>query len=394
MNVADVLSPELIEAINRKTEDAICLPNEAYTSAEFLEAERKRLFFDGWTFAAIGAQLANRGDVLPVTVAGLPILLVRGKDGEVNAFHNVCRHRGVQLVAEPQKRRPMLVCRYHSWTYGLDGSLVRTPYFSGPGNHESPCLDRGKMGLERVRAEVWNDLVFINLSGAAPPLAQHMAPLSARWAHYDMSLLRHGASCTFELAANWKLAMENFLESYHLPFAHPTLNAASKMEEHYSMVEDLYLGQGSYRYDPQAVGSAALPRFPGLTAAQQTVAEYPTLLPNLMLGIHPDYLFVFGVDPVAPDRTSEIFHFYFIGEAATAPEFAAARERVVALWQKTNREDMTMVEGMQIGRRSPGYHDGRFSPYHEVTTHEYQRRIVNLLAGDRSPRRARVKKSA
>jgi choline monooxygenase len=387
MSVADVLSPEMIAAINRPTGEAICLPNAAYTAQSVLEVERKTFFTEDWVFAAVGAQLPDRGDVLPLTVAGLPVLLVRDKDSRINAFHNVCRHRGVQLVAEPQKRRPMLVCRYHSWTYALDGTLTRTPCFSGPEDHDSPGIDRAKMGLERIACEVWNDLVFINVSGKAAPLARALAPLSARWAHYDMTKLRHGGSCTFELAANWKLAIENFLESYHLPWAHPSLNRASKMEVHYSMVEDLYLGQGSHLYDPKTVGHAELPRFPGLTKAQQTVAEYPTLLPNLMLGIHPDYLFVFGVDPLSTDRTAETFHFYFVGEAALSAELAPARERVMALWQKTNREDIAMVEGMQIGRQSPGYHDGRFSPYHEVTTHEFQRRIANRLTGNKPRRR-------
>ena len=378
--VAEILSSRVVEAINRPTAEAVCLPNEAYTASDFLDAERKALFVDAWTFAGVGAQIPDVGDLLPVTVAGLPLLLLRDDKREVRAFHNVCRHRGMQLVGEPQKRRPRLVCRYHSWTYGLDGALVMTPFFSGPDSHDSPCIDRGRMGLEPVRCDIWNDLVFVNLSGTAEPLAKHLAPLAERWAHYDLSKLRYGASCRFDLAANWKLAVENFLESYHLPFAHPTLNAASRMEAHYSIVEDLYLGQVSNEYDPAAAGHSELPRFPGLTAAQEKVAEYPTVLPNLMLGLHPDYFFVFGVDPVAPDRTAESFHFYFLGDAATAPSFATPRNRVIEFWTKTNREDMLVVEGMQIGRRSPGYHDGRFSPYHEVTTHEFQRRIVNRLA--------------
>jgi choline monooxygenase len=307
------------------------------------------------------------------------VVVVRTEAG-VRAFHNVCRHRGMQLVGEKQKHRPRLVCRYHSWTYELDGKLAMTPFFAGPDNHESPCIDRGRMGLEPVRCESWNDLIFVNPSRTAPSLAEHLEPLTRRWAHYDFSLLRYGGACRFDVAANWKLAVENFLESYHLPFAHPTLNAASKMEAHYSIVEDLYLGQGSHGYESKIASHADLPRFPGLTAAQQKTAEYPTLLPNLMLGLHPDYLFVFGVDPVAPDRTAETFYFYFIGEAAVSDAFADARKSVLELWRKTNLEDITVVEGMQIGRRSPGYHDGRFSPYHEVTTHEFQRRIANQLA--------------
>lgn len=378
--VAEILSPRMLEQINRPTEDAICLPNAAYTSPEFLDAERKTVFAENWIFVSVGAEIPDAGDVLPVMVAGLPLLLLRDTTGAIRAFHNVCRHRGMQLVGEKQKRRPKLVCRYHSWTYELDGKLVMTPFFGGLDNHESPCIDRGRMGLEPLRCDSWNDLIFVNPSGAAPSLAEHLEPLTRRWAHYEFALLRYGGSCRFDLAANWKLAVENFLESYHLPFAHPTLNAASKMEAHYSIVEDLYLGQGSLGYEPKLASDGDLPRFPRLTAPQQQIAEYPTLLPNLMLGVHPDYLFVFGVDPVAPDRTAEAFYFYFIGEAAVSDAFANARKSVVELWRKTNLEDMTVVEGMQIGRRSPGYHDGRFSPYHEVTTHEFQRRIANQMA--------------
>jgi choline monooxygenase len=378
--IAEILSPQMLEAINRSTQDAICLPNAAYTAAAFLDAERKSVFAENWIFLSVGAEIPDAGDVLPVVAAGLPLLLVRDAAGAIRAFHNVCRHRGTQLVGEKQKRRPKLVCRYHSWTYELDGKLVMTPFFGGPDNHESPCIDRGRMGLEPVQCDSWNDLVFVNPSGTAPPLAEHLEPLTRRWSHYDFSLLRYGGSCRFDVTANWKLAMENFLESYHLPFAHPTLNAASKMEAHYSIVEELYLGQGSDGYEPGIAGHADLPRFPGLTAAQQKTAEYPTLLPNLMLGLHPDYLFVFGVDPVAPDRTAETFYFYFIGDAALSDAFADARKNVVELWRKTNLEDIVVVEGMQIGRRSPGYHDGRFSPYHEVTTHEFQRRIANQMA--------------
>ena len=378
--VAEILSPRMLEAINRPTADAICLPNEAYTAAAFLDAERKTVFAENWIFVGVGAEIPDAGDVLPVMVAGLPLFLLRDAAGAIRVFHNVCRHRGMQLVGEKQKRRPKLVCRYHSWTYELDGTLAMTPCFGGPDNHESPGIDRGRMGLEPVRCDSWNDLVFVNPSGTASSLAEHLEPLRQRWAHYDLSLLRYGGSCRFDLAANWKLAMENFLESYHLPFAHPTLNAASKMEAHYSIVEELYLGQVSHGYEPQKAGHAALPPFPGLSAAQQKTAEYPTLLPNLMLGLHPDYLFVFGVDPVAPDRTQETFHFYFIGEAAVSGAFADARQSVIELWRRTNAEDITVVEGMQMGRRSPGYHDGRFSPYHEVTTHEFQRRIANQMA--------------
>jgi len=147
--IADILSPTAVAAINRPTKDAVCLPNAAYTAPEILEAERKALFSETWAFAGVGAQIPDPGDVVPLTLAGLPLLAVREPTGGIRVFHNVCRHRGVQLVAEPQKKRPRLVCRYHSWTYGLDGALLMTPFFGGPDNHDSPCIDRSAWGWSR-----------------------------------------------------------------------------------------------------------------------------------------------------------------------------------------------------------------------------------------------------
>jgi choline monooxygenase len=377
---SSILSRQVLEQLNRPTGEAVCLPNAAYTAAEILEAESRHVFHEGWSFVGVGADVPEPGDARPVTVAGLAIVLVRNRAGRINAFHNVCSHRGAELVWQPVRRRSTLVCPYHAWTYSLDGELKKTPHFNGAGDHTTPGIDRARMGLKPIRLEMWGDLIFVNVSGTALALTRHLAPIIERWSGYDLALLRHGGSAEFAVKANWKLAMENFLESYHLPWAHPTLNAASRMQDHYCMVEQQYLGQGSRRYTGAAGSEGRLPRFPGLPPEAATRAEYPTVLPNLMLGIHPDHFFVFGVDPVAPDLTHETFHFYFVGDAALADDLADERQRVIEFWRKTNLEDVSVVEAMQRGRRSPAYRDGRFSAYHERTTHEFQRRLANQLA--------------
>lgn len=381
MRVTDVLTADLVERLNLPTAQAICLPNAAYTDAEYLEAECRTLFAADWAFAGVGAQIPKRGDVAPVTVAGYPILLVRNKMGTVNAFHNVCRHRGLQLVSNAQYGRAALMCPYHAWTYSLDGELKKTPHFGGHDCDHTAGFDKGEYGLKPVRVELWHDLIFVNIDGNAAPLANTMGPVTERWANYDFSQLRHSGSATFEAHCNWKLAIENFVESYHLPWTHPSLNRYSLMQAHYNMIEPTYVGQGSSNYVSADAGHPDLPLFPNLSAAQQTVAEYPYLLPNIMLGIHPSYFFVFGVQPIAPDKTLELFHFYFVGDAAMSDELAEQRARVMENWKSINREDITMIEGMQQGRRSPGYRDGRFSPYHEITTHEFQRRVAARLLG-------------
>lgn len=383
MSLNAIFTGEVLERINRPTAEAIALPNAAYTAPEVFAAERERIFCAGWAFAACGAELAQQGDALPLTVCGLPLLLVRGGEGRIRAFHNVCRHRGAQLIAERASGCSALSCRYHGWTYGLDGALLRTPHVGGPHQHETPGIDRAALGLAPVRCESWHDLVFVNIGGAAPPLAQHLAPLARRWAAYDLGRLRHGGTCHFEAAANWKLVMENFLESYHLPFAHPGLETASRMQAHYTILEPLFLGQGTRHYDAAKAGFGGLPSLPGLSAEEAKVGEYPTLMPNLMLGLQADHMFVFAIDPVSPERTRETFHFYYVGAAADGPAWGETRAAVATFWRRTNQEDIGLVEAMQAGRRSPGYRDARFSPYHETATHEFQRRIANLLAGAR-----------
>jgi len=377
-----LVSKAVLDAINRPTADAISLPNAFYTRDEVLALERERLFFGGWTFVAVGAAVAHPGDVLPVTVAGLPALLARTRDGRLLAFHNVCSHRGTRLVSEPQRKKRVIVCPYHSWTYSLEGELRKTPEFNGPGTDEPAHFSKAAMGLKPIRCETWHDLVFLNASGDAPPLARTFAALDQRWSCYDLAELRYEGSATFDVDANWKLAIENFLESYHLPSAHPGLNSYSRMSDHYCMVEPDFLGQGSTQYNSASAGPGRLPAFPKLPKSRARMAEYPTFLPNLMLGIHPDHFFAFGVEPLGPERTRETFHFYFVGDGAMGEDLSEARRTTLERWKGINAEDISVVEGMQIGRHSPAYGvAARFSPYHEPTTHEFQRRVANALAG-------------
>lgn len=388
MTITDVLTPAVMRGLQQPTAKAVCLPNAAYTSGEFLAEELRLLFGRDWVCVGVGAQLPGRGDVRPVTVAGQPLLLVRTATGGLKAFHNVCRHRGMQLVAEPQCRRSALVCPYHAWTYSLEGELRKTPHFGGHDCDEVEGFDRRQYPLQAVRLETWNDLLFVDLSGRAPPLAEALAPLVARWRDYDLGALRYAGSCSFEARTNWKLAIENFLESYHLPWTHPSLNGYSKLEAHYIMLEPSYMGQGSSDYDAARAGFGALPVFSGLSAQRQATAEYPYLVPNTMLGLHPNHFFVFTVQPLAADRTLEEFHFYFVGEAAMSPALEADRSRAMQAWRDINLEDIRMIEGMQVGRQSEAYRDGRFSGYHETTTHAFQQRIAERLLAEAGGRAA------
>jgi len=375
------LPPDLLERLERPTAQAENLPGAAYTDPAFFALELERVFGRGWTYVGAAGELPDPGDAIPLTLGDMPIVLVRQRDGAIRAFHNVCRHRGPILVSAPVKAQRALVCPYHAWSYDITGELKRTPAYMGSGRQDSGPLDKACMGLAEIRCDVWRDGVFINLSGDAGPLAEVYAPLEARWSEYDLSLIRYGGSRRRRIQANWKLAMENFQEGYHLPTTHPFLNSLSSLDNHYSVVEPTFQGQGSWHYDRDLAGHHALPTFPGLSDAWKDRAEYPAVLPNLMFGLHPDHLLFFGVIPLGPAETLEVFHFYFIGDAAMDPANADLRDRVITNLISINEEDIDVVESMQRGRHSPGYVKAPFSPYQEATIHQFQRNIARKLMG-------------
>ncbi|MEL6384788.1 MAG: aromatic ring-hydroxylating dioxygenase subunit alpha [Cyanobacteria bacterium J06626_18] len=364
---------------------------EAYTSTRHLEQECQTLFSQYWVCVGLASDVPNPGDVYPTEVAKMPIVLVRdgrksSPDGTypLRAFHNICSHRGLQLVNKPCNVQGNLRCPYHSWSYKLDGSLKGTPHFGGYYKDSYVGFDRASKGLKPIRCEQWFDLVFVNLSGDAPPLETYLQPVSDRWSGYAFSLLRREPrEVSLKCNANWKLAVENFSESYHLSWVHPDLNSCSRMEDHFGFeVGDTHVGQGSLLYKRGVLEGRSLPTFPNLqTMGKQTVAEYITVFPNLMLGIHPDYFLVFTVDPIHPDQSTERMVFYFVGDDAMTPENEALRHLPIDLWQVTNDEDIEMIERMQIGRQSPSFDGGCFSPELEQTVYRFQQKVAQAVKG-------------
>lgn len=374
------LSVDVLRAINQPVADAYGLPRQAYTDPAFLDLERQHVFDASWVFVGAAESMPDPGDVTPMDLIGRPVLLTRQRDGSIKAFHNVCRHRGVVLVETPQKQRPVMTCPYHAWAYGLDGTLLKTPHFSGDGNHSTGSIGRECLDLKAIRCEVWNGLVFVNLSGTAETLAEHMAPIAQRYPEHDFSMMRLGRVMELELNANWKLPIENFIEGYHLPWTHPFLNSISSMANHYSVVEEPIAGQGSHLYERDKAGHEQMPMFPGLSPYWQTRAEYPSLLPNMLMGVHADHISVFGVYPLGPELCVERIYFFYAGEAALAPEMKGYRDIIETNFEGINAEDIGVVHAMQRGRSSPGYVDPRFSAAQEACVHSFEKRIANAVA--------------
>ena len=374
------LTDDEVANVARPIETAIGLPNRAYTDEAFLDAERERILARRWIAVAFAHDVPAPGDLFPATAAGQPLLVVRDTDDSVRVFHNVCRHRGTRLVDAPCRSRNRIVCPYHGWTYGLDGALRATPNFSGPGDHSHASLAEGTQDLVEVPSGVWNHVVMVNLSGDATSLRGWTARLDRRWAEFDIADMAPGWSMTFDIGANWKLVVENFLESYHLPVVHPGLNAYSPLEDHDLVVDEVFMGQLSLNYAPSDGGNA-LPRFAGLSGARATSGEYLLLFPSLMVSITPDHFRATIVTPVSADRSHQRWEFFFVGPESAAERFRAAREAVAHRVAAYTREDVAILEKLQSGRRSNGYDGGRFSPFHETTTHRFQTLIARALHG-------------
>ncbi len=379
-SVHEIITADVVARLNSPTANAVGLPREVYTQPDFFELERDHVLAATWMCVGIASDLAHDGDLLPYDFAGVPILLLRDNGGAVRAFHNVCSHRGVQLVAEPRNTREAITCPYHAWTYSLDGRLLRRPRFCGTPHCPDDRFDPVAMGLRPIRCELWHQLIFVNLDGNAPPMAEYVRPLAERWADRDLSLLRHGDGLRFGIQANWKLVVENFCERYHLPSVHPALNRYSAVDHSFQILRaGLYSGVGSTSYAPPLVGAWPLPAFPGLAPEQKSTAEYIALFPNVMLGCLADHFYAFILQPLASDHTRERFEFFFVGDEAMAPKFAAARQDCIDRRELINGEDISIVERMQVGRRSPAMTGGVFSAALEDTTHNFQKTLLLRL---------------
>ncbi|MCB0219862.1 MAG: aromatic ring-hydroxylating dioxygenase subunit alpha, partial [Chrysiogenetes bacterium] len=205
------------------------LPKECYFDPEWFEREHRELFSRSWTFACVVQDIPNPGDYRAVQVNRYPMVVIRGKDGEVKAYHNTCRHRGTKLFEDDQKGncRHGIVCPYHAWTYNLDGTLRGAPAMS---LNESFCKDDYR--LPGVRCEEWQGWVFISLDPGAPPVAEGLAEVEALIGDYGMGDYVETFFETHVWDTNWKVLAENFMESYHLPVCHAgTIGGLSRLED-------------------------------------------------------------------------------------------------------------------------------------------------------------------
>ncbi len=358
-----------LSKVRQPIETANGLPNAHYTDDARFEEEKQSVLFSTWAGLAVSADVPEAGDAVPHTFLGMPLLLIRDKDGAVRVFYNTCRHRGMILVDAPRKIEGAIRCPYHSWCYSTKGRLVTTPHVGGPGQNTHDAIDRDTLGLIEVRSHIWRDVVFINVSGNAPDFEVVHADLLKRWSEVEKPVFHGGQDSTFTLSvkSNWKLPVENYCESYHLPWVHPGLNSYSRLEDHYNIAEaGQYSGQGTLVYR-QLTGEQGevFPDFDGLSSQWDEGAEYIAVYPNVLLGAQRDHAFAIILEPIDTENTVEHIHLYYAVPDTSAP----LRAKNTVLWKEVFEEDVFVVEGMQRGRHAAGFDGGRFSPAMDGPTH-------------------------
>jgi choline monooxygenase len=369
---------------------------QAYTSDEFFAIEREHVFARSWVAAGCAAQLREAGDALVADVAGRSIIILRTKAGALRAFYNVCRHRGTRLLAPGEtKVRRWIKCPYHSWAYSHDGACIGTPMFSDsdiPSDQraafdmsDGDSFDRADYGLLPVAVDAWGPLVFVNLAADPAPLSDHLGDLPDRSAGYRLSEWVIARSATYEIAANYKLVAENFMEYYHLPWVHPGLVKVSPIEAHYR-----WQGPGMYSgfcttpiapdTDDGGWGSGLGP-ISGLSGDDGHSARFVWVFPNVAVNVLPNHVFIIHARPVSPRLTHETTYLLVHPEAGSGPGVEAAADQLSAFWDSVNREDIDIVERVQAGLDSTPFPGGRLCYRFEEPLHRFQNMVIDHMVG-------------
>ncbi len=346
---------------------ASTIPSRLYVDPVYLELERERVFARTWQVVGRTEQVRESGEYFTADVAGEPLVILRDGDS-LRGFHNVCLHRAGP-VAEGCGKRKTLQCRYHGWTYRLNGELLRAPEMEGV-ERFSP----DDMHLVPVQVAQWGPVVFANLDLKAPPLEHFLEDIPQRARHFEVDRMRWVMRKDYFLSCNWKVYVDNYLEGYHLPVVHPGLHKEIdydqyRVEPHrYYSIQHAPLRQASphqadRRYVPTSEGERA---------------EYYWLFPNIMLNVYLGQMQTNLVLPRGHDRTLVVFEWY----ATDPPADPASDERwsrLVEFSDEIQAEDIEICEVVQRNLRSRVYDRGRYSAKRENGVHHFHSLLHEFL---------------
>jgi len=350
-----------LKTVESFRQGARTMPGRYYTSPDVFALERERIFTRHWICIGRAASLAARGDYVLADVAGESLIVLRDQSGELRAFYNVCRHRGTRLCAEASGQLSETIqCPYHAWTYALDGRLIGAPHMQ-----EAEGFDKADHPLHRAALATWEGFVFVSLAPDPEPLAEALAPLAGRFDRFHLERLTVVRRIDYDVAANWKLVLQNYSECLHCPTIHPEL---STKLPYTSGANDLTEGPflGGYMeikapHESATMSGRRCALFLGdLSGDDAHRAYYYTLFPSMMLSLHPDYAVYYTVWPKDAGHSTVTCEWMVHPEAPAAPGFNIADAE--EFWDRTNRQDWDICERSQLGIGSRVYAPGPYSP--------------------------------
>jgi choline monooxygenase len=342
------------------------LPAHLYSNVEVFEAEKRNIFARSWQVVGHCDQAAKAGDYFTTELVGEPLLVVRGGEGKLRAFYNVCRHRAGP-PAEGCGNRKLFRCGYHGWTYDLDGSLISATEIEGVEGFRAEDF-----ALAPVRVEEWFNFIFVNLDVAAEPLCESLGELAAQAGKFPFAGMKLFERRTYDMACNWKTYVDNYLEGYHLPSVHPGLNRELDYNAYAVEPYARYVRQFSPIRGAQP-GDVTPRRYED--AGEDLTTDYFWIFPNWMLNCYPDNISLNIVLPVAPERSLAIFEWY-LPESELG---SAAAKASVEFSDQIQMEDAAICERVQKNLRSRSYSRGRFSVKQEKGVHAFHRMYAEWM---------------
>ena len=331
-------------------DQAETIPSAWYTEKIIYEFEIDHLFNHAWQSIGHVNQLQNVGDYILFELFGNPLIIIKDDNEKLQAFYNVCKHRGGPLAIEPGNTK-LLQCKYHRWTYKLDGSLHKQPKFENVKD-----FDKNDFCLNSLITIIWEGLIFTALENPEVKISDLLFGINDKIAPIDISKYNFYQRVEYQIHCNWKVYVDNYLEAYHLPFVHPALSKVLNAREYTTETSEHY----SLQYSPLQVNKIY----------GRGEAYYYFIFPNIMFNILPGRLQTNLVLPLSKNKSLVIFDYYF--NDFTSSESIKRIEEDITFSNEVQKEDIFICEKVQKGLESKGYDKGRFSPKEEMGVYHFQ----------------------
>lgn len=374
------VTPEEVATVRRPTLQASVLPPRAFHDQSIFDYEQDAWFAGGWVSVGREEDALAAGQYFLAHVASENLIIVRGHDGRLRGFFNVCRHRGATIVEEACGTLPRFQCPYHAWVYDLEGTLKQPRH-----TELLDDFDPAEWGLIPVRLATWQGIVYVDISGTAEPIRDFLGDIATTFDRFDLGSLRRARRIDYDVKANWKAIVENFQECYHCPGVHPQLNRITPYTSG-SYLPSEGAAMNSYmeilpQFETLSMTGAADGRAPmsGMTEEDDRRIFYSVIWPNQLFSLHPDYLMLHWVTPLEPGLTIVRCEWYFDAEAMAASAFNP--DDAIEFWDLTNRQDWHVCELQQQGTKSRAYTAGRYSSM-ESSVHGFDLMVADRYAND------------